>query len=80
VHLEKYRRLSDEEVRETHAEREQSAWARYNAIERVRKKLEDAGITRVSDYYTSEFKYPKEFHLRVSKMLMETLKGQGLWL
>ncbi len=57
VHQEKYRRLSDEDIRETHAEREQKAWTRYNAVESVREKLEHAGITRVADYYTSDYKY-----------------------
>ena len=80
VHQEKYRRLSDEEIRETHSEREQKAWARYNSVESLRKKLENAGIRQVTDYYTSEFKYPKELHLRVSEMLIETLKEQELWL
>ena len=80
VHQEKYRRLSDEEIRETHAQREQKAWARYNAIESTRIKLQKAGITRVTDYYTSEFKYSKELHQRISKMLIETLQEQGLWL
>jgi len=80
VHQEKYARLSDEQIREGHAEREQSAWKRYTAIESVRKKLADAGINRVTDYYTSEFKYPKELHHRISKMLIETLQEQGLWL
>ena len=80
VHQEKYQRLSDEEIRETHAEREQKAWARYTAVESVRKKLEDAGITQITDYYTSEFKYPKELHHRISKMLIEMLQEQGLWL
>ena len=80
VHQEKYGRLSDEQIRESHGEREQSAWERYTAIESVRKKLADAGINRVTDYYTSEFKYPKELHHRISKMLMETLQEQGLWL
>jgi nitroreductase len=80
VHQERYQQLSDEEIRVGHAEREQKAWARYNAIESVRTKLADAGITRVTDYYTSEFKYPKKLHLRISKMLIETLQAQGLWL
>ena len=80
VHQEKYERLSDEQIRETHSEREQTAWARYTAVESVRKKLEDAGINRITDYYTSEFKYPKELHHRISKMLIETLQEQGLWL
>jgi nitroreductase len=80
VHQERYRRWSDEEIRRTHAEREQKAWARYTAAESLRKKLEDAGITSVTDYYTSRFKYSKELHRRVSKMLMETLQEQGLWL
>jgi nitroreductase len=80
VHQEKYRRLSDEEIRAAHAEREQKAWARYTASESLARKLEDAGITKVTDYYTSEFKYSKELHQRVSKMLFETLQEQGLWL
>jgi nitroreductase len=80
VHQESYRSLSDDEIRATHAAREAKAWARYTAVESVRKRLEDAGITRVTDYYTSEFKYSKELHARVSKMLMETLQEQGLWL
>lgn len=80
VHQEQYRQLTDEQIREVHAEREQSAWARYNAIELVRQRLAEAGITKVTDYYTSEFKYPKELHRRVSEMLIETLQSQGLWL
>jgi nitroreductase len=80
VHQEQYRRLSDEEIRAAHAEREQKAWARYNAIEAVRRALQEAGISRVTDYYTSEFKYSKELHRRVSEMLIETLQAQGLWL
>ena len=80
VHHEKYKPLSDDEIRETHREREEKAWARYNSFEPVRKRLEAAGINNVTDYYTSEFKYPKTLHERVSKMLIETLKAQGLWL
>ena len=80
VHQEQYRRLSDDEIRAAHAEREHKAWARYTANEALREELAAAGITRVTDYYTSDFKYPKELHLRVSKMLMETLQEQGLWL
>ncbi len=80
VHQERYQRLSDEEIRDSHAEREQKAWARYNAMESVRQRLAEAGIRHVTDYYTSKFKYSKELHLRVSKMLIETLQAQGLWL
>lgn len=80
VHQEKYQRLSDEEIRAGHAEREEKAWARYTAIDSVRQKLADAGITKVTDYYTSEFKYPKELHQRISQMLIETLQEQGLWI
>lgn len=80
VHQERYHRLSDEEIRTGHAEREEKAWARYNAIDSVRQKLAEAGITKVTDYYTSEFKYPKELHQRISEMLFETLQKQGLWL
>ena len=80
VHQEKYHCLSDEEIRAGHAEREEKAWARYTAIDSVRQKLAEAGITKVTDYYTSEFKYSKELHRRVSEMLLETLQAQGLWL
>lgn len=79
VHQERYRRLSDEEILAAHAERERKAWARYTAVAAVREKLAAAGITRVTDYYTSEFKYSKELHERVSRMLLETLQNQGLW-
>ena len=80
VHQEKYQRMTDEEIRASHADRERNAWARYNAIESIRKKLAEAGITKVTDYYTSKFKYSKELHQGVSKMLIETLQEQGLWL
>jgi nitroreductase len=80
VHQEKYQRLSDEEILGGHADREQKAWARYNAIDSVRQKLAEVGITKVTDYYTSEFKYSKELHRRVSEMLIDTLQKQGLWL
>lgn len=80
VHQEKYQRLADDEIRQKHAERENNAWNRYNAIESVRRKLAEAGITRVTDYYTSQFKYSKALHRHVSEMLIESLKAQGLWL
>jgi hypothetical protein len=80
VHREKYERMSDEEILATHADRERTAWVRYAASESLRRKLAEAGITRVTDYYTSQFKYSKELHTQVSEMLMETLQEQGLWL
>ena len=80
VHQEKYQRMSDDEILARHADRERNAWARYNANEALREKLAEAGITRVTDFYTSEFKYSKELHTRTSKMLFELLQEQGLWL
>lgn len=80
VHREKYQRLSDEEIRRTHAEREKNAWERYNAYEPLREKLAAAGINKVTDFYTSEYKYPKELHERISRVLIEMLQEQGLWL
>ncbi len=80
AHQEKYERMSDVEVLAAHSDRERNAWARYSANEELRKKLEEAGIKRVTDFYTSEFKYSKELHQRVSEMLYETLQAQGLWL
>ena len=80
VHQEKYQRLSDEEILEVHADREKNAWARYTAAESTRLKLEKVGITKVTDFYTSEFKYSKELHLQISEMPLELLPEQGLWL
>jgi nitroreductase len=80
VHQEKYERLSDDEILARHAARERNAWSRYTADEDLRKELEEAGITRVTDFYTSEFKYSKELHRQISEMLLETLPEQGLWL
>ncbi|MCA9918288.1 MAG: nitroreductase family protein [Anaerolineales bacterium] len=80
VHREQYHILTDAEIKAAHAARERSAWARYNANEELREALAEAGITKVTDFYTSEYKYSKELHQRVSEMLAETLKKQGLWL
>ena len=80
VHQEQYNQLSDDEIRNAHAARERKAWARYTAIDEVRQQLADAGIHRVTDYYTSEMKYGKGRHQQVSKMLIETLQSQGLWI
>ncbi|MEM7800252.1 MAG: nitroreductase family protein [Chloroflexota bacterium] len=80
VHREQYQRLSDEEIQETHAEREKNAWARYNANPAIRERITQAGITHITEYYTSQFKYGKEMHRHVSEMLLTTLKAQGLWL
>lgn len=80
VHRERYQRLSDAELLARHAERERNAWARYNANRELRDKLAAAGITRVTDFYTSKYKYSKDLHARISRMLIETLQAQGLWL
>lgn len=79
VHREKYQRMGDAEVLDTHAERAQNAWARYTANPELKEKLAKAGITKVTDYYTSKYKYSKELHARVSEMLIEMLQRQGLW-
>jgi phenylalanyl-tRNA synthetase beta subunit len=80
AHQEKYQRLTDKEILVAHADRERKAWARYNLNEELREKLVEAGITRVTDYYTSVFKYSKELHQQVSEMLIKTLQEQCLWL
>jgi nitroreductase len=80
VHQGRYRRLTDAEIVAHHAERERTAWARYNANAALRERLAEAGLTRVTDFYTSKFKYSKELHTRVSQMLIDTLHAQGLWL
>lgn len=80
VHQERYQWLSDEDLLAAHAERERKAWALYNAYADLREKLAAAGITRVTDFYTSDLRYPKELHRRVSEMLIEMLQAQGLWL
>ena len=80
VHQEKYERMTDEEILAAHTDRERNAWARYTVSEELRKMLEEAGITRVTDFYTSEFKYSKELHREISAMLLETLPNQDLWL
>jgi hypothetical protein len=80
VHREKYQRLTDDDIRTTHADREKSAWARYNAIESNRKRLGEAGITNVTDFYTSKLEYPKKLNSSVSEMLIKTLKPQNLWM
>lgn len=80
VHREGYKQLADEEIHRLHADREEKAWARYNSYESLRQRLAEAGITSVTDFYTSEFKYSKELHLEVSEMLINTLQRQGLWL
>ena len=56
------------------------AWARHDAVDSVRQRLAAAGITRVTDFHTSEFKYSKELHTHISQMLIKTLKEQSLWL
>ena len=80
VHQEKYIRLNDEEIKARHAEREVNAWNRYTANAELAQRLADNGITKVTDFYTSKFKYSKELHYEISAMLLETLKKQGFWL
>ena len=80
VHKEKYRPMSDAEIKEKHANREKNAWNRYNAIPELKKTLAEAGITKLTDFYTSEFKYSKKMHTEVSTMLLAKLKEQGFWI
>ena len=80
VHQEKYEGMTDDEILAQHAERERKSWARYTANEKLRDKLAEAGITRVTDFYTSKYKYSKELHSEISEMLLETLPEQDLWL
>ena len=80
VHQEQYERLSDDEIRAAHAEREQKAWARYNAYEALREALGRGGHHPRHRLLHLGVQILQRTAPRVSEMLIETLQEQGLWL
>lgn len=79
VHHEEYVQRSDEETLKLYAEFEERSWKRYGEFPGMLEKLEKAGIKKVADFYTSDLKYGKELHVKVSKMLMALLKDKKFW-
>lgn len=76
VHTEKYQKKSEEELLALHKDKEMKTWARYNSFPDLAKKLKDAGIEKVTDFYTSEFKYSKKMHQRTAELLIQKLQDQ----
>lgn len=79
VHQETYQDPSDAEILETYREREISGWHRYQSIPAVMKQMERLGIKDLATYYTSEAKYSKTLHTRMSRNYFELLQSQGFW-
>jgi len=75
VHHETYRKYSDEEITEIYRERETNGWKRYLSFEKLRKMIEESGVTNLAQVYT-QLKYTKDEHTTFSKQILDYLKAQ----
>ncbi|MCB1196789.1 MAG: nitroreductase family protein [Deltaproteobacteria bacterium] len=79
VHEESYALPDDAQFLQKHAAKEQATWDRYKTFPELMDKLKERGITKVTDFYTSDLKYPKSLHREKSEMLIAHLKKQQLF-
>ncbi len=76
IHEETYHPKTDQEITDLYREFEKQTWTRYSRIPGMQDKLNEAGITSVAHYYTSDMKYSKTLHQQVSEMFVELLRSK----
>jgi len=74
LHDEVYHRPTPDEQDDNFAQREIRGWARYMANPGLKKIVEEAGITSLAQFYTSEYKYSPDFFEEVSVQIRTLLE------
>lgn len=75
VHRETYRYYSDQEILDIYRQRETDGWARYMSFDKLRKMIDESGVTNLAQVYT-QLKYTKGEHAVFSKQILDYLKDQ----
>ena len=76
VHYETYQAYSDERIRQVYRERDVKGWDRYMANPRLRRMVQEAGVTNLAQIY-AVVKYTRDSHLGYAKTFMDYLAAQG---
>ena len=75
VHQEKYRDMTDEEIRAFYHDRETEGWNRYMSYADMRQVMEESNVKNLAQVYT-ELKYTKEDNEEIAGDLMRNLARQ----
>lgn len=75
VHEETYRDDSDEAILEIYRERETRGRERYMGFARLRRMIEESGVTNLAQVYT-QLKYTRESHQEFSRRILDYLASQ----
>ena len=75
VHRDTYREYTDTEIRDIYRERETNGWKRYMGFAKLRKMIEESGVTNLAQVYT-QLKYTKKEHAAFSKQILDYLEAQ----
>lgn len=78
VHEETYQEYSDEEILEAYREKEVVGWKRYLGSDRLRKLVEEAGVTNLAELYTT-VKYTRGNYQAISRRLLAALQEKDFF-
>ena len=73
VFEEEYKSFTKDEIIEHYKEKEEQTWERYMSFPEIKQQIHQNHIKNVAEYYTSEIKYGKKLHEKVSKMIIKLL-------
>jgi nitroreductase len=73
VHQETYQDYSDAQIEEVYQDRNVDGWNRYMSFPRLRKKIEESGVTNLAQIYTI-LKYTRTTHTKYSQTVLNYLK------
>jgi hypothetical protein len=79
LHDEVYHRPTPDELDAFYREREVRGWARYMANPELKQIVEEAGITSLAQFYTSEIKYDPVYFAEVSFRIRKLLEEKHLF-
>ncbi|MEK6220638.1 MAG: nitroreductase family protein [Chloroflexota bacterium] len=75
VHQETYQDYTDAQIEEIYKGRNVDGWNRYMSFPRMRKKIEESGVTNLAQIYTI-LKYTRATHTKYSQTVLNYLKKQ----
>lgn len=81
LHYEKYHDHTDDEISEIYREREVKGWQRYMSLSEpgFAEELQRNGIQNLAQFYTSKFKYHKDYFAESAANYLKAMKEKGFW-
>ena len=78
IHQETYQEYTDRQILEIYERKEVVGWKRYLGSDRLRKLVEEAGVTNLAELYTT-VKYTRDTYQEISRRILTALQEKDFF-